>query len=67
VGHLERPPSGHRILLEVSGSNFSRFARNGNTGGHVPPESAEQMRPVFNGLFHDAGRASRLILPVIER
>jgi hypothetical protein len=58
---------GHRIRLEVSSSNFPRFARNGNTGGHVPSEPAQQMRPARNRVYHDAGHPSRLILPVIER
>src|SRR5204862_7959728 len=58
---------GHRIRLEVSSSNFPRFARNSNTGGEIASESAGQYRPAINRIFHDASHPSRLILPIIER
>lgn len=56
---------GHRIRVEISSSNFPRYDRNLNTGGPVGSEShglvADQT------LFHDAGRPSRVTLPVIPR
>jgi putative CocE/NonD family hydrolase len=58
---------GHRIRLEVSSSNFPRFARNSNTGGEVATEAASAYRPAVNRIFHDAAHPSRLILPIIER
>jgi uncharacterized protein len=62
---------GHRIRLEVSSSNFPRFARNSNTGGAIASEAASEAasdyRPAVNRVFHDAAHPSRLILPVIER
>jgi putative CocE/NonD family hydrolase len=58
---------GHRIRLEVSSSNFPRFARNSNTGGVIAGEAAGEYRPAINRIFHDAARPSRLILPIIER
>ncbi|HET7080100.1 MAG TPA: CocE/NonD family hydrolase [Chloroflexia bacterium] len=58
---------GHRIRLEVSSSNFPRFARNSNTGGVMAGEAAGEYRPAINRIFHDAARPSRLILPIIER
>ena len=58
---------GHRIRLEVSSSNFPRFARNSNTGGVVASEAASDYRPAINRIFHDAAHPSRLILPIIER
>ncbi len=58
---------GHRIRLEVSSSNFPRFARNSNTGGEIAREAARKYRPAINRIFHDAAHPSRLILPIIER
>jgi uncharacterized protein len=58
---------GHRIRLEVSSSNFPRFARNSNTGGDIVHETAEQYQPAINRIVHDATHPSCLILPIIER
>jgi len=58
---------GHRIRLEVSSSNFPRFACNSNTGGQIASEAASQYRPAINRIFHDAAHPSRLILPIIAR
>lgn len=58
---------GHRIRLEVSSSNFPRFARNSNTGGDIVHETADQYRPAINRIFHDTTHPSCLILPIIER
>jgi putative CocE/NonD family hydrolase len=58
---------GHRIRLDISSSNFPRFARNSNTGGEIASETADQYRPAINRIFHDAAHPSRLILPIIER
>lgn len=58
---------GHRIRLEVSSSNFPRFARNSNTGGEIASEAADQYQPAVNRIFHDAAHPSRLLLPIIER
>jgi putative CocE/NonD family hydrolase len=58
---------GHRIRLEVSSSNFPRFDRNGNTGGEIASETADQYRPALNRIFHDVAHPSRLMLPIIER
>jgi putative CocE/NonD family hydrolase len=54
---------GHRIRLEVSGSNVPRFDRNPNTG-----ESASTARTAVTAIqavHHGRDTASRLILPVI--
>ena len=58
---------GHRIRLEVSSSNFPRFARNSNTGGDIVHETADQYQPAINRIVHDAAHPSCLILPIIER
>ncbi len=55
---------GHRIALAISSSNFPRLSRNLNTGDDNERDSdyvsADQT------IFHDSGRPSHLILPVIE-
>lgn len=54
----------HRIRLEVSSSNFPRFARNPNSGGRVGEASAADFRIARQRLFHDVGRPSSLELMV---
>jgi hypothetical protein len=58
-------PAGGRLRVEVTSAAFPRFSRNLNTGGHNETETewavAEQT------VFHDAGRASHVLLPVIGR
>jgi uncharacterized protein len=63
TGHVFLP--GHRIRLDVSSSNFPRFDRNPNTGGPFAREA--ELRTAYQTVFHDAGRPSRLVLPVIPR
>ena len=54
---------GHRIRLDVSSSNHPRFDVNQNTG---EPIGRDRRRVVAdNTVFHEAGRASRVILPMI--
>ena len=54
---------GHRIRLDVSSSNFPRFDVNPNTG---EPIGRERRRVVAdNTVFHERGRASKVVLPVI--
>jgi uncharacterized protein len=55
--------AGHRIRLEVSSSNFPRFARNQNTG--LPFGTSDKIVKAEQTIYHDADRPSRLILPVI--
>ena len=57
--------AGHRIRLEVSSSNFPRFERNLNTGNR--PGFDAEMRKADQTIYHDAGRPSHLILPIIPR
>ena len=56
---------GHQIVLEISSSNFPRFDRNPNTGGHLGRE--DELRPALQTVFHDRDRPSHLLLPVIPR
>jgi putative CocE/NonD family hydrolase len=56
---------GHRLRLEISSSAFPKFDRNLNTGGRIGMEAkgivAEQT------VYHDRGRPSRVLLPVVPR
>jgi hypothetical protein len=57
--------AGHRIRLDVSSSNFPRFDVNPNTG---EPIGRDRRRVVAdNTVFHERGRPSRVVLPVIPR
>ena len=55
--------AGHRIRLDVSSSNFPKFDVNPNTG--EPEGRSRQRRIATNTLFVDAGRASRVTLPIL--
>lgn len=57
--------AGHRIRLEIAASNWPRFDRNPQTGGVIA--EATELRPARQTVFHDAGRPSRLRLPIIAR
>lgn len=67
--HIELWPTsmvffkGHRIRLEVSSSNFPRFARNTNTNSNVAMET----KPVSSTqvVHHGVRFPSRLILPLV--
>ncbi|HEY5906433.1 MAG TPA: CocE/NonD family hydrolase [Vicinamibacteria bacterium] len=54
---------GHRIRLDVSSSNFPRFDVNPNTG--EPLNDNRRWLVAENAIFHDAERASHLLLPVV--
>ncbi|MBL7134144.1 MAG: CocE/NonD family hydrolase, partial [Phycisphaerae bacterium] len=54
---------GHRIRLEISSSNFPRFARNQNTD--KPFGTSAQIKKARQTILHNAKYPSHLILPVI--
>ena len=56
---------GHRIRVEVTSSNFPKFARNLNTGG--PNETESEAVVADNSLHHSADAASYIELPVVAR
>jgi putative CocE/NonD family hydrolase len=58
---------GHRIRLDVSGSNFPHYDRNSNTGGVISSEALEDMVVADTTIHHGGARPSRLVLPVIDR
>jgi putative CocE/NonD family hydrolase len=54
---------GHRIRVEISSSNFPRFARNLNTGGNNYDES--KAITAHNNVHHGTDYPSQIRLPVI--
>ena len=56
---------GHRIRVEVTSSNFPKFARNLNTGG--PNETEREAVVADNAIHHSAEHPSYLELPVVKR
>ncbi|MGH9336969.1 MAG: CocE/NonD family hydrolase, partial [Vicinamibacteria bacterium] len=56
---------GHRIRIDVSSSNFPRFDVNPNTG--EPLGRHRRMVNADNTIYHDAGHASHVVLPIVER
>jgi predicted acyl esterase len=56
---------GHRIRVEVTSSNFPKFARNVNTGGDNFDESEGVVAK--NVVHHSAQYPSYLVLPIVER
>ena len=58
---------GHRIRLDVTGSNFPRYDRNSNTGGRISFEALDDMVAADTTVHHGDQRLSRLVLPIIER
>lgn len=59
--------AGHRIGIEISSSNFPRFDRNPNHGGVIAEAREADFATATQRVFHDAGRASYITLPVIPR
>ena len=55
---------GHRIRLEISSSNFPRFARNLNTGLWA---DSDQIAVATNTVFHDSDHESYVELDIIPR
>ena len=54
---------GHRLRLDIAGSNFPHFDVNPNSG--EPEGSSERPRRATTQIFVDRGRASFLTVPVI--
>lgn len=57
---------GHRIRLLLTSSSFPRFDRNAGTGGRPGEVREENLRVAQQTVFHDAARASSLLLPVVR-
>ncbi|MGI8632118.1 MAG: CocE/NonD family hydrolase [Solirubrobacterales bacterium] len=58
---------GHRIRLDVTSSSFPRFDRNAGSGNTVGKDTEDSLTTARQRIFHDADRASHLLLPVVER
>jgi uncharacterized protein len=55
---------GHRIRIEIAGTNFPEYERNMDTGGRNYDES--QPVAAENVIYHDASQPSALELPVVR-
>jgi putative CocE/NonD family hydrolase len=58
---------GHRIMVEISSSNFPRYDRNSNTGGVIAAEHEFDMVSAVNRLHRGPAHPSRITLPIIVR
>jgi hypothetical protein len=56
--------AGHRLRLDLAGSNFPHFDINPNSG--EPEGQGRQPRPASSRIFVDRSRPSHLVLPVIR-
>ena len=56
---------GHRIRIEISSSNFPRFARNMNTGGNNYDETEGVVAK--NKVHHSAAYPSMIRLPIVKQ
>ncbi len=56
---------GHRIRVEITSSNFPKFARNLNTGG--PNETEKEAVIADNAVHHSSDAVSYIELPVVKR
>jgi uncharacterized protein len=54
---------GHRIRVHVTSSHFPQFDRNPNTGATFA--ATKELRAAQQTVYHDAERASHILLPVI--
>ncbi|MGA7928410.1 MAG: CocE/NonD family hydrolase [Candidatus Sulfotelmatobacter sp.] len=59
-----RIPAGARLRLTIAPLNSPNFQKNYNTGGRIGYEKPEDIRVAHIKVFHDAERASQLILPL---
>lgn len=55
---------GHRVRLEISGSNFPRYDRNLNTGGDNVTETEWEV--ATNRVHHGGATLSRIELPIVS-
>ena len=55
---------GHRIRIEISSSNFPRFARNLNTGGKNYDEKEGVV--ARNAIHHSTAYPSQIKIPIVR-
>lgn len=58
--------AGHRVRLEISSSNFPRYARNLNSAAHPNFGTEADVRTARQTVLHNSACASRLVLPVLQ-
>lgn len=58
--------SGHRIRIEVMSSWFPEYDRNTNSGAENNFLD-DRLVVAHQTIVHEAGRASRVVLPVVRR
>ena len=56
---------GHRIRIEISSSNFPRFARNLNTGGNNYDETEGVI--AINSIHHSGKYPSEIRIPIVQK
>jgi putative CocE/NonD family hydrolase len=56
---------GHRLRLHVASSEYPTFELNPGTGGRITHDA--DIAAATQHIFHDTGRPSRVILPIIPR
>ena len=57
-------PAGHKLRVEISSSNFPRFARNLNNG--EPFGISDQVKVAKQTIYHSKQYPSRLVLPIMK-
>jgi len=55
-------PPGHRLRVELTSSDFSRYDRNLNTGGPLGEEASGQV--AINTIYHNRTHPSHVLLPI---
>jgi len=58
-------PAGHRIRIEISGSNFPRFDRNMNTGGNNYDETEGKV--AHTSVHHSQQYPSQITITVVPQ
>ena len=58
---------GHRVRVAITSSSFPRFDRNTGTGNPPGVDGENDLVTARQAVFHDAERASHVVLPVIPR
>jgi hypothetical protein len=57
--------AGHRLRVDITSSNFPRFARNLNTGGDLAGDA--RMVQATNTIYHDTQHPSAIVVDLVPR
>jgi putative CocE/NonD family hydrolase len=58
--------AGHSIRVDISSSNFPQFDRNLNTGNPLDTDVLDDAVVANQTIYHDAVRASHIVLPILR-